>query len=119
MIAARHAAAIFLLAPVFRAAFVFWAPGVVSGDDLWHNARCETLANGAGYIDVDGSPSIVWMPGWSLLLAGLYALFGAHLALGFAANVVLGALTALGVAVLVARLLSPGAGLVTGVLYAV
>ena len=72
----RALAGVFALALALRAAFVLWAPGVVSGDALWHAARAWGIANGHGYVDLDGSPSIAWMPGWSLLLGGLYALFG-------------------------------------------
>ncbi|MGH0028635.1 MAG: ArnT family glycosyltransferase [Myxococcota bacterium] len=115
---ARGLLGVFALALLLRAAFVAWAPGIPTGDDLWHNARALGLANGVGYVNLDGSPSIAWMPGWPLLLAGLYALFGPHTGLGLAANALLGALTSAGVGLLGTRLFSPRTGLAAGLLYA-
>jgi 4-amino-4-deoxy-L-arabinose transferase-like glycosyltransferase len=119
VIATRTQLWIFALALALRAGFVLWAPGVVSGDGLWHNARAVGIAGGVGYVNLDGSPSIAWMPGWSLLLGGLYALFGVHLALGFATNALLGAATSVMLAALGARLFSPAVGILAGALYAV
>lgn len=101
-----------------RAGFVAWAPGEISGDALWHHTRAVLLASGAGYVNMNGNPSVAWMPGWSLLLALLYLPFGAAPWLGFAANAVLGAATSVMVARLGERLLSASAGLAAGVLYA-
>jgi 4-amino-4-deoxy-L-arabinose transferase-like glycosyltransferase len=102
-----------------RLCFVLWAPGELSGDALWHYTRAKGLAHGAGYVNLTGNPSIAWMPGWSLLLAGLYVLLGDLPWLGFAANAVLGAATTTMVALLGARLLSAGVGLAAGAVYAV
>ena len=114
----RGLLAVFALGLALRAAFVWWAPGVVSGDDLWHHARAVGIAHGAGYVNLNGAPSIAWMPGWSLLLGGLYALFGVNASVGFAANVLLGASTAALVAALGARLFSARVGAAAGMLYA-
>jgi hypothetical protein len=110
--------AIFLGALLVRAGFAWWAPGIPTGDDLWHHGRAVGIAHGAGYVDLDGSPSVAWMPGWSLWLGGLYALFGVHPTLGLASNVLCGAVTAALVASIGGRLLSPVAGGAAGVLYA-
>lgn len=106
------------LALVVRAGFVAFSPGVLVGDALWHHTRAVAVAHGAGYVNMNGSPSIAWMPGWSLLLAGLYALLGPSVRLGFAANVVLGAATAVMLARLGWRLFSPRVGIVAGLIFA-
>lgn len=117
-LAARPLLGLFAGALAVRVAFVLWAPGEASGDALWHHLRAVGLARGVGYVNMNGSPSIAWMPGWSLLLAALYWSFGEQLLLGLLANALLGAATAAMVAALGARLLSAEAGLAAGIVYA-
>ncbi len=101
-----------------RIGFVCWAPGGVSGDAFWYHFYALQILGGAGYSYLDGSPVVVWMPGWSLLLAGLYAALGPDPHFGMFANAALGAATAGLLVWLGARLFRPAIGLVAGALYA-
>ena len=73
---AQAALAIAALAALLRLAFVAWAPRELSGDGLHYHMSAFGLLNGSGYTDLDGSPSVRWMPGWPLLLAAIYRVFG-------------------------------------------
>jgi hypothetical protein len=104
VIGRRSATALFGGAFLLRLAFVLWAPGEPSADGIFYHAYGDSIARGWGYIDVDGSPVVRWMPGWPLLLGGLYRLFGTSTLVAMLANAVLDAVTALLVGVLGARL---------------
>ena len=52
------------------------------------------LAHGAGYVmPWSGAATAYWPPGYPFFLAGLFKLFGQHVALAWGANIVLGSLT--------------------------
>ncbi len=101
---ARALLPVFGIALVLRVAFVLWAPaGLVSDADYYHG-HALALMNGNGYTNADGSPAILWMPGWPAFLAGLYAIFGPAVRVAQFANALLGAGTAAIVCALGSRL---------------
>jgi len=118
VIGRRSATALFGGAFLLRLAFVLWAPGEPSADGIFYHAYGDHIARGWGYVDLDGSPVVRWMPGWPLLLGGLYRLFGTSTLVAILANAVLDAATAVLVGVLGARLFRRRIGLVAGGLYA-
>jgi len=114
----RAVGAIVLGAGILRLAFVAWAPdGLVSDADYYHG-HALALMNGNGYTNADGSPAVLWMPGWPAFLAALYSVFGASVRVAQVVNALLGAATAGVVAALGARLFSPRTGWIAGVVYA-
>lgn len=107
------------VALVLRVAFVWWAPaGLVSDADFYHG-HALALMNGNGYTNADGSPAILWMPGWPAFLAALYSTFGVSVRAAQLANALLGAATAALVCALGARLFDRRTGLAAGAVYAV
>lgn len=101
-----------------RLGFVLLTPdGLVSDADFYHG-YARALARGASYVNADGSPAVLWMPGWPAFLAALQLLFGPAVLVGELANALLGALTAGVVCALGSRLIQPRVGLLAGVLYA-
>ena len=93
MIGRKPSLALYAAALLPRLAFVLWAPGEPAADGQFYHAYGEHIARGWGYIDVDGSPVVRWMPGWPLLLGGLYALFGSGTRVALLANAGLDAAT--------------------------
>lgn len=111
-------ALIFAVALVLRLAYWSWAPGALTGDDFFYSAYAERLLAGSGFVELDGSPAAFWMPGWPLLLAGWYGVFGADPQRAMLFGVVLGSATALGVALLGQLLTSRRVGVLAGAIYA-
>jgi len=63
-------------------------------DDAYrYEFTARALANGAGYVHIDGYPTAFWPPGYSLLIATLYVAFGEHVFAAQMLNVVLGTAT--------------------------
>jgi arylsulfatase A-like enzyme/4-amino-4-deoxy-L-arabinose transferase-like glycosyltransferase len=116
---ARSGLALFGVALALRLGFVAWAPRVPGADGVSYHGYAQSLMLGMGYVNPDGSPGITWMPGWPLLLAGLYRLFGFDPAVGMVASALLGAAGAPLLAALGSRLLDLRRGLLAGALYAV
>jgi len=114
----RPAVAVFALALLLRAAFVLWAPDEPAADGIFYRIYAENIARGWGYIDLDGSPVVRWMPGWSFLLSALYTLFGSATQVATAANALLDAFTAALLVPLGTRLFDARTGIVAGGLYA-
>ncbi len=114
----RPAVVILLTAFALRLGFVLWAPGQPTGDGIFYSLYARDLALGKGYVNLDGSPAVRWMPGWPLLLAGVYAVFGELPKAGMILNAVLSALTAVGAGILGSRLVSERVGLQSGLFYA-
>ncbi len=110
--------AIFALAFALRLAFVLWAPGQPSGDGLFYHAHAVDLLAGHGYVNLDRSPANTWMPGWPVLLAVVYLVFGEHPTAAMVVNALLSAATAVMVALLGERLFCARTGLIAGLLYA-
>jgi 4-amino-4-deoxy-L-arabinose transferase-like glycosyltransferase len=52
--------------------------GIASADDVEFNNLALRLAHGAGYVGDTGQPTSFRAPGWPLLLAGFYAVFGTN-----------------------------------------
>jgi 4-amino-4-deoxy-L-arabinose transferase-like glycosyltransferase len=103
---------------LLRVGFVLWAPaGLVSDADYYHG-HALALLNGNGYTNADGSPAILWMPGWPAFLAGLYGLFGPSVRAAQLANAALGAATTVLVCLLGARLFDRRIALAGGWIYA-
>lgn len=108
----------FALALAVRLPFVLWAPGVPGADGAFYHQYARILAAGAGFVNLDGSPHIRWMPGWPLVLGGLYRLFGSDPKVGMWANAGFDAGAAALLALLGARLFGRRTGLLAGGLYA-
>jgi len=118
MIGRNTTLALFAAALVLRLVFVAWAPGEPAADGHFYHVYGEHIARGWGYIDVDGSPVVRWMPGWPMLLGGLYALFGSGTHLALFANACFDAATAALLCALGSRLFGSRIGLTAGILYA-
>ena len=59
----RIALAVFAAALVIRLLFVAWSPGALVADGFFYHNYAIFLLDGAGYVNLDGSPAIRWMPG--------------------------------------------------------
>jgi len=118
MIGRNSTLALFAAALLPRLLFVFWAPGEPAADGQFYHSYGEHIARGWGYIDVDGSPVVRWMPGWPMLLGGLYAIFGSGTQVALVANAIMDAATAALVARLGTRLFGKRIGLTAGFVYA-
>ncbi len=107
------------LAALLRLAFVWWAPRELSGDGYHYHLSGLVLMQGGGYTDIDGSPSIRWMPGWPYLLAAFYTVFGVGPWAPMVFNALAGASTT-AVLIRLGRIFwRPSAGWVAGALYAI
>jgi hypothetical protein len=100
-----------------RLAFVLWVPGAPTGDGFVYVLYAHSIERGDGYTNLDGSPGILWMPGWPAYMAALYSVFGPGGRVVLISNALLGAATALLVAALGARWFGRRIGVVAGVLY--
>ncbi len=91
----RIVAICFLVALALRLAFVMIVerPSFSFTDAFFYHFYGESLAEGRGYVRVDGSPTAQWPPGFSFLLSLVYRLFSADPLNGEILNAVLGALT--------------------------
>ncbi|MBW2287104.1 MAG: glycosyltransferase family 39 protein [Deltaproteobacteria bacterium] len=118
MIGRNTALALFAAALLPRLVFVLWAPGEPAADGQFYHAYGEHIARGWGYIDLDGSPVVRWMPGWPMLLGGLYAVFGSGTQVALFANAFFDATTATLLSLLGSRLFGRRIGLCAGGLYA-
>jgi 4-amino-4-deoxy-L-arabinose transferase-like glycosyltransferase len=118
MIGRNTTLALFAAALLPRLVFVLWAPGEPAADGQFYHAYGEHFARGWGYVDVDGSPVVRWMPGWPMLLGGLYWVFGSGTHVALFANAFLDATTAALLSLLGARLFGVRIGLTAGILYA-
>lgn len=69
-----------------------WTP--TPDDDAWrYDFTARALADGLGYIHLNGEPTAFWPPGYPLLLAGVYALFGHSIVVAQILNALLGTAT--------------------------
>jgi 4-amino-4-deoxy-L-arabinose transferase-like glycosyltransferase len=90
---------ILIVALTVRNLWVAYAPsnptdGRMINDTLFYHYSAVELSEGKGYVNPwRHTPTAQWPPGYSLLLAGLYRVFGPHVALAWGVNIVLGALT--------------------------
>jgi 4-amino-4-deoxy-L-arabinose transferase-like glycosyltransferase len=118
----RWVLALFLLALVLRGAWVATInPDPLDGrfdDTMFYDASAKALAEGKGYINLEGKPTAHWPIGYSGVVASLYVVFGENLLAPKALNVFLGAATVLVVYALGARLFDRRVGLVAAALLA-
>lgn len=108
-----------IVALALRLGFAAWAPERVAGDAYWYNLYARLVAGGTGYVELDGSPVLQWMPGWPFFLAGTYAVFGASIRTGIIVNAFLGAATAALLVPLGTRLFRAEVGRAAALLYAI
>jgi hypothetical protein len=114
----RQGLLLFALATTVRLACVAWAPGRPTGDGLFYEIFGQFIAKGAGYVNLDGSPHIQWMPGWPYVIAAVYSAFGVVPKAVLVLNALMGAATAALVGGIGSALFARRIGLVAGVLYA-
>ena len=96
---------------VIWAAYSDWQP--LPGDDAYrYDFAARALAEGKGYIHINGAPTAFWPPGYPLLLAAVYRLFGASVVTAQLLNIVLGTATVGLVYAVGRRTLGATAGLV-------
>jgi hypothetical protein len=82
-----------LVSALFLATRLGWTLAVDAApmsDQLWYFQRAVGLLNGEGYA-IGGSPTAFWPVGYPAFLAGLFAVFGAHVEVAKAANLVVSA----------------------------
>ncbi len=115
----RHWIGLVGLGLCVRLVYVAWAPHVPWADGRFYHLYAASLSHGSGYINVDGSPAIRWMPGWPVLLSGLYRLFGTNPSVGMWANALFDSVAVGFVAQLGARLFSVRCGIIAGGLFAI
>lgn len=92
---------ILVVALAARSFWVAYAPsdptdGRAFNDAVFYYHAGANLALGKGYVQTMAAvliPTAYWPPGYPFLLAGLFKVFGAHVAIAWGANIVLGALT--------------------------
>ncbi|HXF50209.1 MAG TPA: glycosyltransferase family 39 protein [Dehalococcoidia bacterium] len=86
-------AAVVAMALVLRLAWIAysdWRP-LPDDDAFRYDWFARRLAEGAGFVHLNGKPTAFWPPGYALLLAPLYRLFGPDALWGQLLNAVLGA----------------------------
>jgi len=115
----RHWVGLVALGLAIRLLYVGWAPHVPWADGRFYHLYAVSMSHGSAYINVDGSPAIRWMPGWPLLLSGLYRLFGANASVGMWANALFDSIAIGFVAQLGARLFNARCGLIAAGLFAI
>ena len=93
---ARDLVAIGLLALALRLAWAVIYGRVDAGphDALFYEIAASNLASGHGYTQLFGGATAHWPPGFPFLVSLLYHVFGTHVKLGLALNVLLGSATA-------------------------
>ena len=105
---------------VTRLAWVFftgWHPA--PDDDAYrYDFLARALAEGRGYIHLNGDPTAFWPPGYPLLLSAAYALFGESVRAAQLLNVALGTATVALVFLIGRRTLGPTAGLLAAAIVA-
>jgi len=91
----------FWLAVIIAAAFLLrltwilvseWQP-LPDDDAFRYDFAARALADGRGYIHLNGEPTAFWPPGYPLLLALVYTIFGQHVIVAQLLNVAMGTAT--------------------------
>ncbi len=123
-----HAVWVMVILAVALTARSFWvayAPsdptdGRQINDTLFYHYTAVGLAEGKGYVNPwTLVPTAQWPPGYSLLLASLYRVFGPHVAIAWGVNIVLGALTCVVLYFIGCLAVGDAAGRLAGLLLAV
>ncbi|MDP3766662.1 MAG: glycosyltransferase family 39 protein, partial [Dehalococcoidia bacterium] len=96
--------------------FSDWQPAF-DDDAFRYDFAARALIEGRGYVHLDGAPTAFWPPGYPLLLAAAYAVFGEAVAVAQALNVALATATVALVYLIGRRTVGPrpalvGAGIV-------
>jgi 4-amino-4-deoxy-L-arabinose transferase-like glycosyltransferase len=112
---------LFVVALLIRVAWVLWVDreGFVLNDAWLYHTNARSINLGRGFERPMGGPSAQWPPGYSVLLAGAYWLFGIEPLAGELLNAVLGALTVVVLVVLVERVIDRTTAIVAGTILAV
>jgi len=99
-------AVLFVLALAVRVAWVLKVDreGFVLNDAAIYNAQGVSINQGLGFRPIYGGVSAQWPPGYGVVLAGVYYVFGLNPVAGELANAVFGAITVVLLMVLVNRL---------------
>ena len=88
-----------------------WEP-TPDDDAFRYDFAARALAEGRGYVHLDGTPTAFWPPGYPLLLTAAYVLFGESVQTAQLANVALGTATVALVYLIGRRTLGANAGLI-------
>ena len=107
------------LAFALRLTMVLLGRDVPLNDALAYHVLGDSIARGDGYTNLDGSPAIKWVPGWSAMLAAVYAVFGNSVRNGCLLNAFLGTATVGFLFGIGKRLFDVRIGLVAALLYAI
>ncbi len=115
-----HLAA-FALALVLRVAWVLWVDrtGFVLNDTLMYHTNAQSIVAGDGFQPPWGGVSAQWPPGYSLVLAGVYAVAGVRPQAGELLNAFVGAVGVVLLMMLVERVVNRRTAIVAGVALAV
>jgi 4-amino-4-deoxy-L-arabinose transferase-like glycosyltransferase len=87
-------------------------------DMSWYDGVARRLVKGWGYIGTDAAPTAAWPPGYPLLLAALYSVFGPSLLAAKVCNVLVGTGTVLLTYLIACELRRPTVGLVAAAILA-
>ncbi len=87
--------AVLALAFVFRLTWVVFSDWQPTPDDdaFRYDFTARSLVDGLGYLHLNGAPTAFWPPGYPLVLAAAYRVFGDNVGVGQLLNVVLGTAT--------------------------
>jgi 4-amino-4-deoxy-L-arabinose transferase-like glycosyltransferase len=110
-------ALLFGLALAVRVAWVLVVErnSFVLNDAAIYNAMGVSINEGLGFRPMQGGVSAQWPPGYGVVLAGVYFVFGHHPVAGELTNAVFGAITVVLLIVLVERLFGRRTGVIAGV----
>jgi 4-amino-4-deoxy-L-arabinose transferase-like glycosyltransferase len=109
---------VLLVALVLRAVWFMLCPNQPVSDQATYHSAASQLAEGRGYIELDGTPANLWPVGYPALLAATYWVFGAHYPIGYLLNIALLLLLVLGTQRLGSALFNREVGLLAALLVA-
>lgn len=107
------------LAFTLRLIIALLGPEVVTSDAIFYKYHAQSIAAGRGYVNMDGSPVIKWMPGWAATLAAFFTVFGNHVRVIYLANAVWGTAAVGLLMILGHQLFDRRIGVLAGLVYAI